>query len=502
MIEENVFVPKILLCGDKTDFFERVGQRPFELVGQIKFVGEINGQAFNFLRDGKFLLNDKLVEYSELPKIIRGGVRFIVFNDYKELTPLSDVFNRLGCPRSQVMTLREFNNLPTDGFYDMYSDSQLLMILKNLSIKTLLDVDAHFVKSRLFTKGANDLTEIDCICQEKILPIKENLFRHVYRNFSDCALHHYDAVLINEKSSTNFDNALSMFVHSTDLVIIFVRYNSALEKHIRDRLNTFEVVNVLPTFAGHWFFCRFKKTAKDFAMYVVTHKKLPPEHVQSFPEGYKVIHAGKILGEDLGYLGDDTGENISDLNPYLNEITALYWMWKNTSHSIIGLSHYRRCFTADAKNILTEKEIHGILESYDIIVYKLNMHRAPSFEILRDDICSVEGVMPFAENIIRKNIMRVQPDYLDAFNLKMNSPTCFYLNMFIARRKVFNAYCEWLFSFIVDSTREILSQTSLSNLTVSERRLPAHFAERMMTVWLMKNRLRIKELDILFTNGI
>ena len=502
MIEENIFIPRILLCGKREEFFSRVDRRPFEIVGQVEFSGEINGQEFNFLRDGKFLLNGKLVEHTELIRAFKErGIDFIVFNDDRNLKPLFVPLNRTGCPRSQLVTLREFNNLPLDGFYDMHSDMQLMTTLKNFSIKTLLDVNAHFLKSFMLTKNLNESLEIDCICQENFLPIKENLFRHVYKNFSDCALRHYDAALINEKSPTNFDKIFSRLQNTVDIVITFARYNSALEKHIRGNLETFKTVNVLPSFAGDWFFCHVKRPPEDFAMYVVTHKKLPAEHVDNLPEGYKVIHAGRAGKEDLGYTGDNTGDNISDLNPYLNEITALYWMWKNTSHTVVGLSHYRRFFSADGKNFLNAKEIFALLESYDIITYNILIHRAPSAEILRDDICDRE-VASFAENIVRKNLMRAQPDYLDVFNFKMNSPTNFYFNMFVARRPVFDAYCEWLFSFMIDSTREILNRTPLAELKPSERRLPGHFAERMMTVWLMKNRLRIKEMNVLQLQGL
>ena len=432
-------------------------------------------------------------------KCLWGGIDFIIFNDDNKLNFLFGIFNRLGCPRSQVMTLREFNHLPSDGFYDMYADIRLLMLLRNLSIKTLLDVDAHFLKSQLFTKAPNDLTEIDCICKEEIPPIKENLFRHVYKNFSECIFHHYDAVLINEKSPADFDNALSMLEHSANLVITFVRNGSALFTHIKNTVEKFDKVNVFPSFAGAWIFCYRRRPPEDFAMYVVTHKKLPTELVDNLPEGYKVIHAGRTLGNELGYLGDNTGDNISNLNPYLSEITALYWIWKNTSHTVIGLSHYRRFFTTNGKNFLTAKEISSIMENYDIVTGILSMHRAPSFEILRDDICNEA---PLSENIIRQNLMRAQPDYLDAFNYKMNSPTCYYKNMFVTRRHVFDAYCKWLFSFMIDSVREILSKTSLLKRKAYEQRLPAHFSERMMNVWLMKNHLRIKEIDIVQLEGL
>ena len=73
MYEENYFVPKILLRGDKAEFLARVGQRPFKLIGEINFVGEAEGQQFHFLRDGKFSLDGKLKNYQELTTILKGG---------------------------------------------------------------------------------------------------------------------------------------------------------------------------------------------------------------------------------------------------------------------------------------------------------------------------------------------------------------------------------------------------------------------------------------------
>lgn len=499
MIEENIFMPRILLCGDKEEFFSHVGQRMFDLIGQIKFFDEKIG--LNFPRDEKFLLNNDLIGQEKLADILRTRADFIVFNDYKELEPISRLLYKLGCPRSQVVTLLEFNNLPTDGFYDTYSAMQLLETLKKISVKTLLDVNAYFVKSYLMNKNVNNSLEIDCIWQGDLIPIKEEFFSHVYKNFSDCALRRYDAALIFENSPTAFDESFSRVSKTVDLVITFCRYGSALEKHIRNTVGNFKEVRAFKTFAGLWLFCYVKKMPEDFAMYVVTHKALPSELLKKFPEGYKIIHAGHALGKEFGYPGDDTGENISDLNPYINEMTALYWMWKNTSNTIVGLSHYRRFFTANNKNFLTSTEASDILKNHDIIVGNFYVHSAPSQEILASheimgELANSKDWSSFAARIIRKNLMRTHPDYLDIFDYKMNLPTAYLKNMFVARRPVFDAYCEWLFSFIVDSTREVLEKTPLAKLDFSERRLMGHFAERMLTVWLMKNHLRIKKLLI------
>ena len=45
---------------------------------------------------------------------------------------------------------------------------------------------------------------------------------------------------------------------------------------------------------------------------------------------------------------DDTGDNISALNPTYNELTAIYWAWKHYTElgdpDHIGIAHYRRFF--------------------------------------------------------------------------------------------------------------------------------------------------------------
>ena len=106
------------------------------------------------------------------------------------------------------------------------------------------------------------------------------------------------------------------------------------------------------------------------------------------------------------------------------------------------------------------------------------------------------------ENILKKHIMHAQPDYLDAFEFVMNSTTLYKCNMFVTRRNVFDAYCKWLFSFLIDATEEALRVVNLQNLPWSPRRLMSFLAERMLTVWLMKNRLRIKELKIMQVEGL
>lgn len=59
------------------------------------------------------------------------------------------------------------------------------------------------------------------------------------------------------------------------------------------------------------------------------------------------IHVGRDISKNTDemsdFIGDNTGDNISSLNPYYCELTAQYWMWKNLKNvDIVGLAHYRR----------------------------------------------------------------------------------------------------------------------------------------------------------------
>ena len=404
---------------------------------------------------------------------------------------------RIGCARSQLVPLREFMTMQKDAFYDVDSDNQLMILLKLTSVKTLLDFDAHFAKSQLLTKGINDLTEIDCICEEKLLPIKENIYSHVYEKFSDCQFRHYDAALIYGSTNLDFIKKFSALEDITDTVITFARYGSDFEKYLAENKDFFERIDFVSSFAGRWIILRKHKPPKNFAMYVVTHKALSNEHIKKLPAGYKIIHAGRAISKDLGYLGDNTGDNISHLNPYLNELTALYWMWKNTNHKIIGLSHYRRFFTESNDltfsydKILTEAAAEKLLNDYDIVV---NPYWGDLIQFENISRAVGQEVTELVTSIIKKHMAKNFPDYVEMFDVVMNSRFFYKCEMFIARKNILDAYFQWLSSFIIDACNEFLKKVPIERRT---KRAVGYFNECMMTVWLLKNNLRIKELGIM-----
>ena len=65
----------------------------------------------------------------------------------------------------------------------------------------------------------------------------------------------------------------------------------------------------------------------ETSFFVITHKKIDNKW-PSNDSIYIPLQVG--AGEDInGYLRDNTGNNISGLNPYFCELTGLYWLWKN-----------------------------------------------------------------------------------------------------------------------------------------------------------------------------
>ena len=82
---------------------------------------------------------------------------------------------------------------------------------------------------------------------------------------------------------------------------------------------------------------------KDIKIGIAYHK----ESLMISNECYLPIQVGKALHPqlDLGIQPDNEGDNISDRNDYYCELTALYWLWKNTKADYKGLCHYRRFFS-------------------------------------------------------------------------------------------------------------------------------------------------------------
>ena len=223
----------------------------------------------------------------------------------------------------------------------------------------------------------------------------------------------------------------------------------------------------------------------DCTNYVIMHKPYPVDQ----DDMYRKLCVGEYT--EPGVLSERIGENISEYNDRLNELTGLYWMWKNDRHEYVGLSHYRRYFRHEGKR-LDMDTVERILvdDGYDIILsdylrlpwtVKQNLEMA----VGRDLYLDVFGKFCRA-------IEHYQPEYAYYFHDVLSGMNMYHKNMFICRREIMERYCEWLFSFILDVT----DQVDVTGLSGYEKRVCGYFGEIMPTVWLKKQDLKIYEMPI------
>ncbi|MBR3200196.1 MAG: DUF4422 domain-containing protein [Mogibacterium sp.] len=193
-----------------------------------------------------------------------------------------------------------------------------------------------------------------------------------------------------------------------------------------------------------------------------------------------------------GYLRDDTGDNISDRNPNFCELTAMYWAWKNLDTDIIGLCHYRRYFASptDRKSFLRPDEAEHILRVCDVILpkarnYVIETNRSHYANAHHGNDLYVTG----------KIIEEKHPEYLDAFEKRMDMTSGHRFNMMMMRKALFDEYCCWLFDILF----ELEERLDLSDHSGNDKRVFGHIAERLLDVWIDARGLRTSELNYIFT---
>lgn len=236
-------------------------------------------------------------------------------------------------------------------------------------------------------------------------------------------------------------------------------------------------------------------------MLVATHKKydMPSYNI------YLPVHVGREGKEDLGYQGDNQGDNISDKNSNYCELTGLYWAWKNLDCDIIGLSHYRRHFTMKSKSeiknnkdnkmdlVINNDEILSLLKGCDIIVPKKRNYYIETIWSHYEHAHKIKDLIE-TKNIIKEKYS----EYIDSFDKVMNGKTLHLYNMFIMSKEDFDSYCEWLFDILF----ELESRTDLSEYDAYQSRIYGFISERLFNVWILHNKKQLKEIDVVNLDGI
>lgn len=215
---------------------------------------------------------------------------------------------------------------------------------------------------------------------------------------------------------------------------------------------------------------------------IATHKKykMPKDSM------YLPLHVGaegKVdsngLELDLGYIKDNSGENISVLNPSFCELTGLYWGWKNLEYDYFGLVHYRRHFSIKGKkgfqNILTYNELMPYLGEIKVFVPKKRKYFIES-------LYSHYSHTHYAEHLdqTRVVIKSKYPEYIPFFDSVMKRTSGYMFNMMIMDRSLIDDYCTWLFDILF----ALQEKVDVSNLDQFQGRFYGRVSEILFNVWI------------------
>lgn len=248
----------------------------------------------------------------------------------------------------------------------------------------------------------------------------------------------------------------------------------------------------------------------DIRIIVATHKKyrMPEDDI------YLPLYVGADTASDdadlheLSYAKDNSGDNISSKNKNYCELTGLYWAWKNLHADYIGLVHYRRHFTVkkfirrlayDIRNgrkdydkfdyVLSGEELSELLEKHDVILpYKRRYFIETGFSQYAHAHHAIDL------ETTREVIADLCPKYLTAFDNSLGRTSVHLFNMFIMKKDLFDAYCEWLFEILF----ELENRLDISDYNTNDARVFGFVAERLLDPWIETNGVEYKELPYVF----
>ena len=213
------------------------------------------------------------------------------------------------------------------------------------------------------------------------------------------------------------------------------------------------------------------------------------DHPYELPDWIERIQVGTELTDfNMGFLADNMGENISAYNADFCELTATYWIWKHSQYPYVGLCHYRRPFNLTDQNIRSfiASDMDVLLTTPGVILPAASYHYAR--------FAPAEDV-----GLLRDILGRRQPEYLRAMDALFQRRLFYHYNMLIAKKKVFDTFCEWLFPILFEMYHYYLDRG-----IERKNRYIGYVAENLTSVYFLKNAdsLKIVHADILYLNDI
>ena len=184
------------------------------------------------------------------------------------------------------------------------------------------------------------------------------------------------------------------------------------------------------------------------------------------------IQVGAALTEErICDLRDDEGDNISHKNGQYCELTALYWIWKHDTSSYAGLGHYRRHFE------LNEDMLKRLVYSDIDVVLTIPILNVPSVrEVYGHDHVAGDW------DVMMEAVRTLAPEYAMAARELEQGNFYYGYNMVIARKKILDDYCEWLFPIL-----EYCEAHCDVRVGTYQKRYIGFLAERLMGIYFLRH---------------
>ena len=431
---------------------------------------------------------------------------YIVITDHHRIHSAYEELGKIGVPAYRIVTYEHYAAaLRGRAFHSFEAEQEIVHAMSALGVRSVLDIDLFFAAGAQFTNNPSFFQGLKLYgyspsipLENHLFPIYDNLYEKIFSSEDAFAFRIFDAVLLTEyRTPKETETTCKRLMDCSRYIVLRFRSHSETLEYFKKshQLQTWGKVQWHTCVNGE--FCIVEPGMRDdIKIYVVMHKAC---NLPILSRIYEPIQAGKKQNPDLGFPGDDTGDEISEYNPWINELTALYWIWKNSSSGYAGLVHYRRYFlknharTEDpTKNLLDAKTIQSIFQQYDIILPDKHFYPFPYGNAINIlwflDVDIYERSLP----IVRKWLSRKQPEYVNAFDFIMGHQGFYCCNMFVARKKTLDAYAEWIFSFLLDAVKDF----EYDGLSTRQKRIMGYWGEILINVWLTRQHLRIKELPV------
>jgi hypothetical protein len=194
------------------------------------------------------------------------------------------------------------------------------------------------------------------------------------------------------------------------------------------------------------------------------------------------LHSGAVLSKQrLADSADCTGDNISDKNLTYGEATSIYWIWKNiNTYDYKGKCHYRRHFRiSDNQFSMMKGQGIDVVLPLPYICPKTMLWQYQRFvgaDFANETLNVLEKMFPASQ-----------------FRLIFFGKYAYAYNMVIAKNNVYNEYCSWLFSVLLE-----LEKVYLAKINEFPKRSLAYASEYLTSAYFLVNSeaLKIRHAEI------